>query len=420
MKTLVINKNHLNSGGIENNIHFLVKYAISNHYRVIWLASKSYIIFHGFKDIIDYIEIISTNKQAILFSKIQHSLSFSEDEDVTILSFTPFEHDFALYIKEQNPLINIKPLYILSNTKGYSYFIEEYFKWPLNRYVKRKMATIHREWEERDEIRYFTQQQRKALEVTYDINITDPKRKQIPPIISMPPLNENDLLKRAERKVFNIISITRFVFPHKQYLLGLVDAFAQLKPNYNNLNLYIIGYGVGESQLREKINSLPDNINKDIHLLGQKTNVEIDEIMINMHLNISVAGSVRCGARNGVVSLPARNFCEQECEVYGYLPSSLPKLTATEKGIPAIPFMEELIQMSAEDYITVCRNSYNAFASLEAHPEYFFEQKGNSIVNNINHRLFFNVFYKLSLCSKTYWKFRRILKKIGRVRNEHF
>ena len=411
MKTLVINKKHLNLGGIENVVYNLIKFAISQHYRVVWLASKKYVLFRGFNDILTHIEIITSNNKVISRSLEQRSLLFSEDEKVTILSFTPITHDFAIRIKERNPLIEIKALYILANTKGHYYFIEEYFKWPFNKYVKRKMASIHQEWDKRDEIRYFTQLQRKALEDKYGLTISNPEKKQIPPTIAISTLNEEDLQRRAERNVFNIISVTRFVFPHKQYLLGLVDAYAQLKSKYKKINLYIIGYGPGENQLKEKINSLPESIRKGIQILGQKTNAEIDEIMINMHLNVSVAGSVKCGARNGVVSLPARNYCEGECEVYGYLPESHPKASSTEKGLSVIPFIEDLINMSKEDYVAKCRLSNQTFTSREAHPEYVFEQIDKDGFSNINHHLFFIIMNKVAEFVMTYWKIMRRIKK---------
>ena len=247
------------------------------------------------------------------------------------MSFNPFQHDFALKIKEKNPSVKITPLYIVANTKGDLYFIENYFIWPLKGFVKRKMDTILKEWNDKDYIRYFTHLQREAQEKRYGFKVINPKLNIVPPTVGILPLDIKSLDKRADRFFFNIISVSRFSFPHKNYLLGLVDSYAQLKTVYPQLSLYLIGYGVGESQLRNKINKLPEDIRSNIHLLGPKTASEIDEIMKDMHLNVSVAGSVKCGARNGVVSLPARNFCEEECEVYGYLPKSFNKKTSTEK-----------------------------------------------------------------------------------------
>ena len=133
--------------------------------------------------------------------------------------------------------------------------------------------------------------------------------------------------------------------------------------------------------------------------------------MRNMHLNVSVAGSILCGARNCVVSLPARNYCEGECEVYGYLPSSIKLLSSTEKGSPVIPFIEELINMPTEDYIVECKKSYQAFASLKPRPEYIFEQKGSFTVGKPSHHLFLNVFNKLAKFVMAYWKIKRKIKK---------
>lgn len=417
MKTLVINKRYLNLGGIENFVYNLIKYALSQDYRVVWLAYRPINIFRGFKDIVDKIEIISA-KKSILQSKEHLSIKFDENEEVTILSFNPFQHDFALKIKEKNPSVKITPLYIVANTKGDLYFVENYFLWPLKGVVKRKMDTILREWNDKDYIRYFTQLQREAQEKRYGFKVINPEKNSIPTTSYCQLLNESVLYERSKRHSFNIISVSRFSFPHKNYLLGLVDSYAQLKPVYPQLSLYLIGYGVDESKLRNKINQLPEEIRCNIHMLGPKTASEIDEIMKNMHLNVSVAGSVRCGARNGVVSLPARNFCEEECEVYGYLPESFPKTTATEKGLPVKSFIEELINMSKDAYIQKCKESYQTYSERDAHPEYLFEQKNQEGVKIQNHHTFFSIFFALKTIVLAYRKLKRIFIKTNKNLDE--
>lgn len=410
MKTLVINKRYLNIGGIESIVYNLINYALSQHYRVIWLAFQPITIFRGFADILDKIETISA-KRSLLQSKTHLSVKFNKDEEVTILSFTPFEHDFALRIKEKNPSIKITPLYIVANTKGHEYYIELFFSGHLRQYVKKRMGIILGEWNKKDYIRYFTQLQREAYEGKYGFVVSNPTSKKVPTTSICNDLDENALVERSKRETFNIISVSRFSFPHKRYLLGLVDAFAQMKPKYHQLRLYIIGYGEGEDNLRKKIEELPGEIRHDIHLLGPKTSKEIDEIMTNMHLNVSVAGSVKCGARNGVVSLPARNFCKEVCEVYGYLPESFSKLTATEEGMPVNTFIDELINMPKDEYIQKCKDSYFTYSSREANPGYLFEQAINEGVKIQSHHTFFGLFYTLKTIVLLYRKFKRICFK---------
>ena len=407
--TLIINKAHLNLGGIENYLYTLAKYAISKNYRVVWLAQKPFILFCGFQDILNDIDIIYKNKYFHKESVI-NKLTFSSEEVITILSFTPFDHDFALRIKEKHISHEITPLYILPDTRGVFYYIEGYFSWPLYGYVKRKMSVIMKEWVGRGDVRYFTQLQRIACEKKYNISFTDINEKVVPPVQVAFGYDLTTLQKRAKREVFNIVSVSRFDFPHKQFLLGLVDSYAQLKAKYKQLRLYVIGYGIGESVLLKKIKDLPDHVRKDIHLLGPKSSMEIDEIMTKMHLNISVAASVLCGARNCVVSIPARNFCGDVCEVYGYLPDSLSKLTSKEPGVLVDSFIEELINMSDEDFSKKCVESYDASANIKSDAEYVFKQRLNNEIQISKHHIFFDIFNSLKLFSMFYWKIRRTFK----------
>lgn len=110
----------------------------------------------------------------------------------------------------------------------------------------------------------------------------------------------------------------------------------------------------------------------DIKLLGEASPDEISNYMKEAHLNISVAGAVGDGARNGVLSIPARNYCIGECEVYGYLPDSRLKSTSLEKGILVDDFIEEVILMSNEEYIQKCIDSYNTYALNDVDPLYVF------------------------------------------------
>ena len=407
--SLIINKAYLNLGGIESNLYKLAKYAVSQNYRVIWLAKKPLILFRGFQDILNDIEIIYVNKYFNKGSAI-NKLVFSAEEVITILSFTPFDHDFAIRIKEKYSSLNITPLYIIPDTRGAFYYIEEYFSWPLYGYVKKKMTVIMKEWADRGEVRFYTKLQRIACEEKYNLSFTDVKGIIVPPVNGPSGYDLAALEERVKREVFNIISVTRFDFPHKQFLLGLVDAYALLKTKYNQLRLYIIGYGIGESLLLEKIDALPDHIRKDIHLLGAKSLMEIDEIMTQMHLNISVASSVLCGAKNCVVSIPARNFCGDVCEVYGYLPNSLSKCTSKEPGMPVDSFIEELINMSDEEFSKKCVESYETCANLKNDPEYVFKQRLNNEIQINKHHLFFDIFNHLKTYPVLYRKIKRYVK----------
>ena len=126
--------------------------------------------------------------------------------------------------------------------------------------------------------------------------------------------------------------------------------------------------------------------------MGQKSKEDIAIIMDNMHLNISVAGSVACGAVNGVLSIPARNYCHDKyCEVYGFLPDSVLKTTSTDEGEPAINYIEKVIQMNPDEYFEYCVKSYDTYKKREINPNYLLEQTGKEL----RHSLFFFWIHKM-------------------------
>ena len=114
------------------------------------------------------------------------------------------------------------------------------------------------------------------------------------------------MIKKAKRECFNIVSISRFDFPHKGYLLGLIRAYGRLKEKYPQVALCIIGYGPGKPLVEKEIKRLNKKAQQDLSLLGEVDSADFPKVLKEMHLNISVAGSVGVGARNGVLSIPAR------------------------------------------------------------------------------------------------------------------
>lgn len=92
------------------------------------------------------------------------------------------------------------------------------------------------------------------------------------------------------------------------------------------------------------------------------------------HLNISVAGGVAVGAVSGIMSIPARNYCDGECEVYGYLPEYLEYSVATSPGNLVDTYIERAITMSDYEYKKACIESYESvYNSHEVDPNYLFE-----------------------------------------------
>ena len=373
MKTLIVNFPKLNIGGVENNIYEFMKYCILKKYRVIWMCPKPVHISDNYSDVLQNIEVLEAKRNIWGIWKYDKP-SFDKNDDIYTLSFTPFDHDCMIKLMEEYKEFNIKNYYIVANTKGRFYFVEEYYYGFLRKIIYKKIKQIMHDWIECDNIRFYSELQIQAFENKYGIKMENHERLLVPYVFGIGSLDEEQLIVRAKREQFNIVSVSRFDFPHKQYLLSLIDLYGQLKEKYPQIHLHIGGYGHGEKLVYDHINKLDEEARKDIILYGQIKSEDMADFMKNMHLNISVAACVSCGAVNGVLSLPARNFCEEKCEVYGYLPDSRKMTTATCKGEPARPYIEEIINMSEKEYIKRCKDSYYTYAKESVNPEYLFEQ----------------------------------------------
>ncbi len=397
-------------GGVQQNFVKLMRYALSKGHRVIWLYTPPIRIADAYKDLLLEIEPVEC-KRNFTDVNLASSLHFEIDETVIWLTAHPFDMHRSLLYARQAVCENITPIYVVSNTKGRFNYIEGYYWGPFKKIVYKRYKDIVQKWHECGLIRYFNIKHFDTYQAVYGIEYDKPIDLVWKNLFPLPPLDRNALSKRVDRTDFNIISVTRFDFPHKQYLLGLINDFAKLKEKYSQMQLHIIGYGQDENVVKDLIASLPESTQSSITLYGQKSENEINEIMRNMHLNISVAACVGLGAKNGVLSIPARNFCEKECEVYGYLPASKNMTVSTESGERALKYIEEVINMSEEEYMQKCIDSYNAYEIKDVDPDYMLRQEGNTHDYSFetNYRIFFTMF---EITRDYFWKIGDIFNKL--------
>jgi hypothetical protein len=88
-------------------------------------------------------------------------------------------------------------------------------------------------------------------------------------ILRLPMEITRTTVSKSKNDNINILSIARFDFPFKGYILGLIDAFKTIALSTNNITLTIIGYGEGEAMVNQKVAALPVNIRKRIKILNK-------------------------------------------------------------------------------------------------------------------------------------------------------
>lgn len=412
VSTIVILYDHMLTGGIENYIINLILACKKKGYRIIWISPVDRKIAPEFKDILldDYITIINCYKRHMQWFKYD-DIVFNTNEIVRILSFTVFDFYRSEQIrKKYSKKCEMHSFYLIPHFTGNPYFIERYFNGKMKSIIKKIMQSKINGMIKNNNIVFFSKRHIKSLSENYNIKINNADEKLLAPYINIEPFDYNNADERSERNNFNIITIGRFEFPHKGYIIGLVKTFAKLKQKYPFLTLNIIGYGDNEQQLLDVIKETSPKIQEDIKLIGQVSPLRLSEYFRKSHLNISVAGAVKDGAHCGVISLPARHYT-YECEVYGYLPESKDSILSDIPGIPVDVFIEEVINMSKQNFIDMCKKSYDTFDTRETNnPLYILDRKNIEIQKQISivDIIFIRIIYRLLQIKN---KFRSLLGK---------
>lgn len=361
-------------GGIEKYLYYLMKYMLNHGVRVIWMQNIRFQTGKMYDDVIKdpRLEIVKVNSNLLFWFK-HEKLNLSKDEEIVIFSCTTMAKLKADTIVRRFSDLNIKSIYGIPDTKGDAYYLEAIFCNPLKFIVYRCMRTVFEEWENNNHLCFYARKQIDALENNYHVHISNKDTKLLKYVEPLPLLNYDELEKRIKRCNFTIITIGRFDFPHKQYILGLIRAYGRLKEKYPQIRLDIVGDGPHRFKVIQEIEKLNSNIQKDIKLLGSVSPEVLPACIKHAHLNISVAGGVSVGAINGIMSIPARNYCEEECEVYGYLPEYLDYSVSTSPGNLVDTYIERVINMSDFEYKKACIESYESvYNSREVDPNYLF------------------------------------------------
>ncbi len=378
-KTLIINYPGLQIGGIEVAFSKLIQYSLEKGYRVIWLTSEGCVKKSDFKHITDNpkLEKVYVKRGYRWFP--HKKIKFSFNEEVVMISCEPI--DFARGESIKSYAKNVKSFnhyLILPHFTGNAYYPERYFKSKLaKKYWLKLTRSFAKKLIDNDSIRAFSSKHLEAYEKNYGFEIENKRGKVLKGMDIFDAFDENQARERAlERKEkFKIVTCSRFDFPHKGYILGLIDEYAELKKAYSQIELTVVGYGDGESRIKEKINSLPVDIARDIELTGALLPEELKKCYEKCHLNIGLAGALVNGAICGVPSLLTRHYTEK-CETYGYICNIEGTFLRTDEGHDIKKYIIDALNWSDNEYIEQGKKDYNKACMIkENDPEYIYNQK---------------------------------------------
>lgn len=355
---IVFMKDNLLLGGIETYVYQIAEKLKKEGTKIVWIKRKNSKIDSSFENAFYDGSIVVLNG---LDSKKMSELVVDETTEMKIVTFDLYNFAIAEKFKKENNFCQIHTFLFVSHFKDQSLYLQEAYKGHRAEEVKLEAGKIIRKMHENANIKYFAYKHMERMSNDYDFKIADQTSQLIPPAFSTDSaFDEDRCIALAKRDRFNILTVSRLEFPHKGYVLGLIKAYASLKEKYPNIELTIVGYGSRENEVKAKISELPSNIAKDVHFVGKTAPEKLKEYYDDANINISLAGCFSQGARNGTLSIPARHY-NYDCEVYGFLPESKPFSLSEAPGEPVIPYIEQVLNMTAEEYCEKCRACFYAY-----------------------------------------------------------
>ena len=355
-------RNSLNYvGGIETYIYKAIKQIACKGDGVGWISNNFENINDAFKDMTINFSI-NLIKRSNAIKQIKSIVVKEKYDKVLIITFCPHDFCYAERLKNKLNCLSVYTFMFIPHFQGDVLYLEDGFHFGKG-YFRKRLGAIYQRMEVNKNLRYFAPRHLEEFKKRYGCKETEYKNVQIPNILDQIAFNTERVKKVYNQLPFNILCVSRMEFPHKGFVLGLIDDFEKLCKKYDFMKMTIIGDGRDMGRLKKKISGLDETVKKKIQVVGSVSPAQLGDYYDQANVLISVAGCFTLGARRGVLSIPARHYTEC-CEVYGYLPESKSYTLSTAKGKSVISYIEDIAKMTYEDYFKHCQACYETFSYL--------------------------------------------------------
>lgn len=178
------------------------------------------------------------------------------------------------------------------------------------------------------------------------------------------PIQVDKFDNKTRKKSFNILTIARFDFPFKGYLLGLIDDFIYLKEIYPQATLTIIGDGKDRDKIEKKLERLNKKITKDIMIIGAVPYLSLNSYFKKASIYVGMGTTVLDAVNRGVPAITVYSY-SYEAKTLGFFYEH-PNVLAgfTEGGsypkIAVVELLERVFDLNIEDYDRLVEKNYQA------------------------------------------------------------
>ncbi len=391
----------LEIGGIETHLVSIAQECNEKKYRMIWAVSKYMKGDQTLLDImrksqVETLRVHKINKDRIgncCFYDVNRfeTLSLASNEELFVISFDIQSFFLGESIKKKYSKSNLVHNVFYTPHESMAYRDQDI----LNRLGNGMIYELYHAFYKsilkkiiaNDGLYFMDELHRKYLKKIYGFTLS--KEHVIPlGLNSTKGYDENIARKKRKEEVFRLLSIGRVDFPHKEYILGLVDSFQKIAKEYPFTELTVIGYGKDEELLLSKINSLESEVQSRINFVGKIPLPNLPEYISKAHVCIAQGLSLQEAAKEGVVCIVAPSFSKSD-QSGGYVHENEDISLAYKGNRTFYQDIKEIIDMNEENYALMCKHTF----------EIWLENYGNNNIDNsllrmknINNKRSVNIF----------------------------
>jgi len=192
----------------------------------------------------------------------------------------------------------------------------------------------------------------------------DPPPQMIRLPIVFPKMDDyEEVIKRGYANNI-ILTASRADFPYKGYLLSLVDDFRRLKEKHPDLVLKMIAAGQDEDRLKERINALPEDVKKDVILIGWMPYDKLLNELENCKIFVGMSSVLIDAAKYYKVCVPSKGYTEDNLAA-SYFDEDPRYLYAPDDcATSAYPLIDRCFSWPYEEYRDKCIKNHDAAKEL--------------------------------------------------------
>ncbi len=195
-------------------------------------------------------------------------------------------------------------------------------------------------------------------------------------------INNNCDTYSFKNEIFNILTISRFEFPFKGYVLGLIHSFEKLSKKYPFLTLTIIGHGEGKSEVDALIANLPLTISSKITLLEKIPYHKINNYIMKCDTFVGMGTTVLDAANSNKIVIMAIAYQMQNFSA-GFFHENYYSIGEVYKSRISYPVFEDLIEsvvnLGESEFIDSAKRSKNVLKKY-----YNIEDIANGLLEHTN------------------------------------